>query len=205
MKSSKPPTQPVTLDDTTRAALHALADGARQRWEGASAIALGILSDAKTEGVRVKKADVYRAVAAEIDAAASTVTQWVNVYEVVETLIGDYNFSFDHYRAIITLAKRRGVQIVEECERWAATDGEFGGHLVPVDRLRAALADPDAAQTLAAPKSQTTLERMGRAVAAHDKALAAGDAGVAPGQREAWARVMAEHKAYAEKYGGEGE
>lgn len=198
------PAQPITLDDNTRAALHALADGARQRWEGAAAVTLGILSDARTEGVRVRKADVYAAVAAEIDAAATTVTQWCNVYEVVETLIGDYQtLSFDHWRAIMTLAKRAGRDIAEEAERWAATADDHGGRVVPVDRLRAALADPDSAQTLDAPKSVKTLERLGRAVVAHDKALSAGDAGVQHRQRRAWEVVKEALNEYLEKYGSE--
>lgn len=191
---------PVKLGDDIIARLHKHADDARARWVEASCIASELIS---VKPKKVKKRAIYAAIAQEIGLATATITQWVNVYEVIENLIDEYSFfGFEHFRAIMATAKKRNADIADEAARWAATADDFGGRVVPVDRLRAALANPDAAQTLDAPRSVKTLDRLGRAVVAHDKALSAGDAGVAPGQREAWARVMAEHEAYAEKYGG---
>lgn len=174
----------VILPDSAKAALHAAAEAGRQRWEAAASIALGLLSDAQAEGVTVSKKQVYSAVANEIEAAATTVRQWCGVYEVVETVLDVYHlYGFEHWKHIITLAKRNARTIEEEADFWTSTEADYGGRPVTVDRLRAAIADPDAAQTLDAPKSVKTLDRAARAMNSHGKAvIGQGDAGVQPGQ-----------------------
>jgi len=60
-----------------------------------------------------------------------------------------------------------------------------------VDVLRAKLASGEAGPDMPQVKSAVTLARLQRAAKAHGKALAAGDSGLAAGQREDWRVIEA--------------
>lgn len=189
------------LPETAKDALIEYREQGESAWRGIASITSDIIAEVEARGLRVNRAALYTTVGALAGRSANTIQQWTGVYKRVESLIGVYSFlGFDHWRVLLAHASKSGEELKEVTER-AMREAENAGYADPsVDVLIATLCE-DGIERLDAPRSVKTLDRVGRAVIAHDKALAVGDAGVQHGQREAWATVRAAWEDYAGKYG----
>ncbi len=127
------------IPETYREKFRAAADYGERQWQMVAEACAEAIEDARQEGVKLPKMQLYTTAAADCGVRSSTVRGWCRVLDGARELLPLYQFRFSHWRELVSAAKRDGVELSDLADTYAEESDEWGGQIIPPDVLRSRL------------------------------------------------------------------